>query len=61
MRVRKYLHRAVIAMLGVTPLLSMSPGAAQEKTLAVVMHADLRVLDPVLSSTYIVRIPKVTH
>lgn len=55
MHVRKHLRRAVIAMLGVTPLLSMSPGAAQEKTLRVVMHSDLRMLDPVLSSTYIVR------
>jgi peptide/nickel transport system substrate-binding protein len=53
--VRKILHRAVIVVLGVAPLLSMGPGAAQEKTLRVVMHSDLRVLDPVLSSTYIVR------
>ena len=32
-----------------------TPGAAQPKTLRVVMHSDLKVLDPIWSSAYIVR------
>jgi len=46
--------RAFIVALVAAALLS-TPGAAAETTLRVVMHSDLKLLDPIWSGGYITR------
>src|SRR5882724_7855130 len=47
--------RILIAGIVASTLASISPVTAQQRTLKVVMHSDLKVLDPVWSGAYIVR------
>ena len=47
--------RILFAGIAVSALAWLSPAAAQQKTFKVVMHSDLKVLDPVWSGAYIVR------
>jgi peptide/nickel transport system substrate-binding protein len=46
------LRRSLLALLG---LLMAAPALAQPKTLKVVMHSDLKILDPIWTTAYIVR------
>src|SRR3954464_2463795 len=48
-------RRAVLRGLAVSASLWTAPAMGQEKTFKVVMHSDLKVLDPVWSGAYIVR------
>jgi peptide/nickel transport system substrate-binding protein len=50
---RNLLPNVLIAAAGLA--LSAAPSAAQTKTLRVVMHSDLKILDPIWSASYIVR------
>jgi peptide/nickel transport system substrate-binding protein len=47
--------RILFAGIAASAVVSISPVIAQQKTLKVVMHSDLKVLDPVWSGAYIVR------
>ncbi len=48
-------RRAVLTGLAISASLWTAPAMGQEKTFKVVMHSDLKVLDPVWSGAYIVR------
>jgi len=48
------LRRSLIALAGAV-LLSASASAQSSKTLRVVMHSDLKIVDPVWTTAYIVR------
>ena len=48
-------RRAVLTGLAISASLWTAPAMSQQKTFKVVMHSDLKVLDPVWSGAYIMR------
>jgi peptide/nickel transport system substrate-binding protein len=50
-----YLHRNTIAILAAASALSLAAPTQAGKTLRAVMHSDLKILDPVWTTAYIVR------
>ena len=55
MRSASIVQRAAMAALAATTLASTTPATGQQKVFKVVMHSDLKILDPVWSGSYIVR------
>ena len=50
-----YLRRSVLALAVVAGAIGLTASAHAEKTLRVVMHSDLKILDPIWTTAYIVR------
>ena len=50
-----YLRRNTFRIVATTALLSLAPPVHAGKTLRAVMHSDLKILDPIWTSAYIVR------
>jgi peptide/nickel transport system substrate-binding protein len=50
-----YLHRSTIAILAAASALSLAAPTQAGKTLRAVMHSDLKILDPIWTTAYIVR------
>src|ERR1700674_1477785 len=55
MRSASIVQRAAMAALAATTVASTTPATGQQKVFKVVMHSDLKILDPVWSGSYIVR------
>jgi len=49
------LRRSTFAIAAAAALLSLTPPASAQKTLRAVMHSDLKILDPIWTTAYIVR------
>jgi peptide/nickel transport system substrate-binding protein len=50
-----YLRRSVLALAAVAGAIGLTAPAHADKTLRVVMHSDLKILDPIWTTAYIVR------
>jgi peptide/nickel transport system substrate-binding protein len=50
-----YLRRSVVAVAAVAAFIGLAVPAQAEKTLRAVMHSDLKILDPIWTTAYIVR------
>jgi ABC-type oligopeptide transport system substrate-binding subunit len=50
-----YLRRSVLALAAVAGAIGLNASAHAQKTLRVVMHSDLKILDPIWTTAYIVR------
>jgi peptide/nickel transport system substrate-binding protein len=50
-----YLRRSLLALAALTAVIHLAAPARAEKTLRVVMHSDLKILDPIWTTAYIVR------
>ena len=50
-----YLRRSVLALAAVAGAIVLTASAHAEKTLRAVMHSDLKILDPIWTTAYIVR------
>src|SRR5215510_6987500 len=50
-----YLRRSVLALAAVAAVIGLAVAAHAETTLRVVMHSDLKILDPIWTTAYIVR------
>src|SRR5262245_31894584 len=50
-----YLRTCLVAPLALTAIASLAVPAQAQKTLRVVMHSDLKIVDPIWTTAYIVR------
>ena len=55
MRLKSFANGAVLAAAVLAATLAVAPAQAQQNTLKVVLHSDLKIVDPIWTTAYIAR------